>query len=87
MTTEKTSKEEMALHTLHRVMNDCYVILQDMDNEKKSEIGQHALDFIADYPIYASSSNITYDQAIMLAVALGFTTKELVTGEEMNYEQ
>lgn len=85
--TEKASKEEIALHTLHRVIGDCYVVLQDMDKDKKKEIGQHALEFIADYPIYASCSNISYDQAIMVAVALGFTTKELVTGEEMSYEQ
>ena len=61
-----TTKLEVLSITLHKVMGDCMTMIQDL---------------ICDYPLYASSSNITYDEAIMIAIALGFTTKELMTGE------
>lgn len=35
------------------------------------ELGQAAMDFISDYPLYASQSNITYREAIAIAILLG----------------
>lgn len=34
------------------------------------ERGEKALELIADYPLYASTSGITYDQAIEIAIVL-----------------
>ena len=32
-----------------------------------NELGQIAMELISDYPLYASTSNITYDEAIAIA--------------------
>ena len=37
------------------------------DNDICEKVGQIAMDYIADYPLYASTSNISYEQAIALA--------------------
>ncbi|MDA3053241.1 hypothetical protein OFO01_07245 [Campylobacter sp. JMF_01 NE2] len=42
-----------------------------IDNEICKKIGEVAMDYIADYPLYASSSNISYDEAIAIAFILG----------------
>ena len=40
-------------------------------NHKEAEIiGQEAMDFIADYPLYAATSNISYLEAIKIAYVL-----------------
>lgn len=44
--------------------------------EITSKVGQQALDFCSDYPLYASSSNITYQEAIAIALMLGFQPEE-----------
>lgn len=36
----------------------------------KDELGEIAMELIADYPLYASTSGITYDEAIRVAQAL-----------------
>ena len=36
------------------------------------EVGGRAIDYCSDYPLYASSSNITYQEAIAIALILGF---------------
>ena len=76
-----TTKLEALSITLHKVMGDCMTMIQDLTQEEKQTLGRNAIDLICDYPLYASSSNITYDEAIMIAITLGFTTKELMTGE------
>ena len=41
-------------------------------NQKEAEIiGQKAMDFIADYPLYAATSNISYPEAITIAIICG----------------
>lgn len=43
-----------------------------MSSEEKEKIGQKAMEEIADYPLYASGlSNITYDEAILVALVMG----------------
>lgn len=37
---------------------------------KTNALGEKALEYISDYPLYASSCNITYEQAIRVAYAL-----------------
>jgi len=34
---------------------------------EKQELGKKALEIIADYPLYASTSGVTYDEAIQIA--------------------
>ena len=34
---------------------------------KHNKLGQIAMELISDYPLYASTSNITYDEAIAIA--------------------
>lgn len=36
----------------------------------KEKVGQMALELVADYPLYASTSNISYDDAIAIAKIL-----------------
>lgn len=38
--------------------------------EKRETIGNIALEKIADYPLYACSSNISYEEAIIIGVLL-----------------
>ena len=36
-------------------------------SDQKKELGDKALDIIADYPLYASTSGVTYIEAIAIA--------------------
>ena len=38
-----------------------------MSREEKEKIGLKAMELISDYPLYASQSNITYEEAILIA--------------------
>lgn len=48
------------------------------DRSKLERVGQVAMDYIADYPLYASTSNITYDTAILIAILSGKPYQELL---------
>lgn len=72
------NKEGKALNVISKVVGDCCTILQEINEDEKRKIGQKALDCISDYPLYASSSNITYEQAIIVAIACGFPVDDLV---------
>lgn len=48
------------------------------DNDKLERVGKVAMDYIADYPLYASTSNITYDTAILIAIMAGKPYQELL---------
>lgn len=45
--------------------------ISGMSSEEKQKIGDKAFDYIGDYPLYASGSNITYDEAILIALVVG----------------
>lgn len=45
--------------------------INEMPEHMVAQAGQKALDFIGDYPLYAATSNITYTEAIMIALVLG----------------
>ena len=46
--------------------------IADMPKHTIEQAGQKAMEFIGDYPLYASGlSNITYEEAIMIALVLG----------------
>lgn len=80
--TTRESEEEKILIACHKKMLDLYIRLDKMDKKKKNKIGDYALRLISGDPIYACSSNITGEQAIAIAIALGFTTTEIIEGEE-----
>ena len=42
----------------------------NLDDKAKKTLGNKALTLISDYPLYASSSNITYEEAISVALIL-----------------
>ncbi len=42
-----------------------------MSLEEKEKIGAKALELIGDYPLYGATSNISYGEAIMIALVLG----------------
>lgn len=44
------------------------VVCENLPN--KEELGEKALTLISDYPLYASMSNITYGEAIAIAMVL-----------------
>lgn len=45
------------------------------DKPKTKIIGQEAMEFISDYPLYASTDGISYQEAIATALLYGFTPK------------
>ena len=56
-----------------------------------NKLGEVAMELIADYPLYASTSNITYDEAIAVAEIffgddLEKAVKEKVEGEKLMKE-
>lgn len=52
-------------------MDKIYRQIEDMPENMVEQAGEKAMEFIADYPLYASTSNITYTEAIMIALVLG----------------
>lgn len=42
-----------------------------MPRKMVEQAGEQALELISDYPLYAATSNITYTDAILIAVVLG----------------
>lgn len=45
--------------------------IEDMPDNMVEQAGEKAMEFISDYPLYAATSNITYTEAIMIALVLG----------------
>lgn len=49
------------------------------DRQKLEKVGQKAMEYIGDYPLYVSGlSNITYEEAIMTALVSGKDFQELL---------
>lgn len=44
--------------------------IDEMTSEEKNRIGEKALDLIRDYPLYGATSNISYDEAILIAMII-----------------
>lgn len=45
------------------------------DSPKTKKVGEKALEFLSDYPLYANTSNIGYQEAILTALIYGFKLK------------
>lgn len=46
-------------------------LIKDMPERMVKQAGEEAMEFIADYPLYAATGNITYEDAILIALVLG----------------
>lgn len=46
-----------------------------LGSSKTKEIGEKAIEFISDFPLYAKTSNISYQEAILTALIYGFKLK------------
>lgn len=45
--------------------------VDEMSPSEKESVGEKALQFIGDYPLYGATSNISYEEAIVVALCLG----------------
>lgn len=52
-------------------MDKIYRQIKEMPERMVEQAGEKAMEFISDYPLYATTSNITYEEAIMIALVLG----------------
>ena len=53
-------------------INEWHKTIEDMPKKMVEQAGEKAMEFIGDYPLYASGlSNITYSEAILIALVLG----------------
>ncbi len=52
-------------------MDKIYRQIKEMPERMVEQAGEKAMEFISDYPLYAATSNITYEEAIMIALVLG----------------
>lgn len=63
---------------LHR---DLLAEIEKLSSDQKEQLGNKAMSLIGDYPLYASCSGITYEEAIAIALVLGFE-EDLAAEEE-----
>ena len=69
----KINKVEEIL-TLARVIKG---FVEMMDPELREKYGKKMMDSLSDYPLYASTSNITYDEALAIgAIMVAFEENE-----------
>ena len=53
-------------------IDNLYAMLNALPEQMIKDVGEKAMEFIGDYPLYASGlSNITYEEAILVAMVLG----------------
>lgn len=56
---------------IKKTMEQMRKAIDDMPSKMVAQAGKQALEFIGDYPLYASTSNIGYTDAILIATVLG----------------
>lgn len=61
------------LKAIYKQTSEMFVSIRaiTIDKEFCKKVGEVAMDYIADYPLYGSCSNISYDEAIAIAFILG----------------
>ena len=64
--------------SIHNILNT---------EEKVKLAGQDAMEYISDYPLYAGTSNITYDEAIMVALCTGWNYKDALDRLKIDYKE
>lgn len=62
----------MAQTAIQKQINKWRATINSMPKKMVEQAGEEAMEFIGDYPLYASGlSNITYEEAILIAMVLG----------------
>lgn len=61
----------MAQAAIQKQINKWRATIESMPDRMVQQAGEEAMEFIADYPLYAATSNITYEDAILIALVLG----------------
>lgn len=61
----------MAQAVIQKQINKWRATINGMPKKMVEQAGEEAMEFIADYPLYAATSNITYEDAILIALVLG----------------
>ncbi len=55
-----------------KTISELHDLINSMPKKMVEQAGEKAMEFISDYPLYASGlSNITYSEAILIALMLG----------------
>lgn len=62
--------EETIKNILERV-DELRADINELSREEMEKYGSIALEHIGDYPLYGATSNISYDEAILIDVVLG----------------
>jgi hypothetical protein len=57
--------------TFTQHISEARKIIEAMPKKMVEQAGEEALEFIGDYPLYGATSNIAYEDAILIAVVLG----------------
>lgn len=58
--------------------------LRDECEKLRDQYGDKSMELIADYPLYASTSNITYGESILIASLFGDIDRQLDGGKLVN---
>lgn len=62
----------MAKSSMQKQIEKWFQTIAAMPEKMVEQAGEEAMEFIGDYPLYASGlSNITYAEAILIALVLG----------------
>lgn len=52
-------------------LNEWRKAMKKLPKRMVKQAGEEAMAYISDYPIYATTSNISYEDAILIAIVLG----------------
>lgn len=61
----------MAQSSMQKTVEKWRKAIDAMPKKMVEDAGKEALEIISDYPLYAATSNITYTDAILIALVLG----------------
>lgn len=73
----KESEEDVILKTAESRIWAGISALKGLTIKQCTRIGDKALKLVGDYPLYASTSGITYEEAIVIALVLGIPISDL----------
>ncbi len=56
------------LNQIQELADALVQLINTLDDKERERLGKQALNAIGDYPLYAATSNISYDDAIAVAL-------------------
>ena len=65
------SKDEQLLKKAWQLILEANKLIEQISPSVKERLGEKAMEYIGDYPLYAATSNILYTEAI--AIQMNFT--------------